>query len=71
MLSLYLRCLGEIGRACNMQLVLNSINAITLAGLAEGMALASSSGVSQDELLCMLTHTSLNCPMILEKAKGI
>jgi len=54
-----------------MQLVLNSINAITLAGLAEGMALASSSGISQNKLLFMLTQTSLNCPMILENGKGI
>jgi len=54
-----------------MNLIIKSINAITLAGLAEGMVLGYRIGIPQKDLLYILSLTSLKCPMIQEKGKGI
>lgn len=53
-----------------MNLILHSIKAVTLAGLAEGMALADRAGVSQRDMMDVLEMTSLNCPLLLNKGKG-
>lgn len=61
---------GEIGNASKMNLVLQLINGIVLAGLAEGMALADRAGLNQKDLLEVLELTSLSCPTLIEKGKG-
>lgn len=61
------RYAGEVGNASKMNLVLQLMQGITLAGLAEGMALADRAGLRQKDLLEILTLTSLSCPFILDK----
>lgn len=63
--------LGEVGSATKMNLIINTIKAVSLAGLAEGMALANRAGISQKDLLDILGMTSLKCPLINDKGKGI
>lgn len=62
--------LGEVGTATKMNLILHSIKAVSLAGLAEGMALADRAGLSQKDLIEILGMTSLHCPLLAEKGKG-
>ncbi|XP_071452793.1 cytokine-like nuclear factor N-PAC [Hetaerina americana] len=63
--------LGEVGNASKMNLVLQLMTGVTLAGLAEGMALADRAGLQQQDVLEVLELTSLACPTILEKGKCI
>ncbi|XP_025412661.1 putative oxidoreductase GLYR1 homolog [Sipha flava] len=63
--------LGEVGSATKMNLIINSIKAVSLAGLAEGMALANRAGISQKDLLDILAMTSLQCPLLLEKGDAM
>lgn len=53
-----------------MNLILHSIKAVALAGLAEGMALADRAGISQKNLLEILGMTSLKCSLLMEKGTG-
>ena len=67
-LTLYaLRVAGEVGNASKMNLVLQLMQGITLAGLAEGMALADRAGLQQKDVLEILGLTSLSCPALLDK----
>ncbi|XKL64025.1 hypothetical protein PGB90_004111 [Kerria lacca] len=59
--------LGEVGNASKMNLVLQLMQGITLAGLAEGMALADRAGLQQKDVLEILGLTSLACPALLDK----
>uniref|UniRef100_T1HKM5 Cytokine-like nuclear factor N-PAC n=1 Tax=Rhodnius prolixus TaxID=13249 RepID=T1HKM5_RHOPR len=63
--------LGEVGNASKMNLVIQMIAGITLAGLAEGLALADRCGLQQSDILEVISMTSLKCPMISEKGKCI
>jgi 3-hydroxyisobutyrate dehydrogenase len=63
--------LGEVGNASKMNLVLQTMIGVTLAGLAEGMALADRAGLQQKDVLEVLELTGLNCPAILQKGKAI
>ncbi|XP_066592547.1 cytokine-like nuclear factor N-PAC [Prorops nasuta] len=63
--------LGEVGNASKMNLVLQLMAGVTLAGLAESMALADRAGLQQKDVLEVLELTSLACPAILEKGKAI
>lgn len=63
--------LGEAGNASKMNLVLQLMSGITLAGLAESMALADRAGLPQVELLNILKISLLNCPYILDKCTAI
>ena len=54
-----------------MNLVLQLMAGVTLAGLAESMALADRAGLQQKDVLEVLELTSLACPAILDKGKGI
>jgi len=63
--------LGEVGNASKMNLVLQTMIGVTLAGLAEGMALADRAGLQQKDVLEVLELTGLNCPSILQKGKAI
>ncbi|XP_074110544.1 nucleosome-destabilizing factor [Cotesia typhae] len=62
---------GEVGNASKMNLVLQLMAGITLAGLAESMALADRAGLQQKHVLEVLELTSLACPAILDKGKAI
>lgn len=59
--------LGEVGNASKMNLVLQLMQGITLAGLAEGMALADRAGLQQKDVLEILSLTSLACPALIDK----
>lgn len=63
--------LGDVGNASKMNLVLQLMAGVTLAGLAEGMALADRAGLQQKDILEVLQLTSLACPLIQEKGKAI
>jgi len=63
--------LGEVGLATKMNLILNTIKAVSLAGLAEGMALADRAGISQKDLVDLLGMTSLQCPLLIDKGKAM
>ncbi|XP_050441153.1 cytokine-like nuclear factor N-PAC [Adelges cooleyi] len=63
--------LGEVGSATKMNLILHSIKAVALAGLAEGMALADRAGISQKNLLEILGMTSLKCSLLMEKGTAM
>ncbi|KAG1714688.1 putative oxidoreductase GLYR1 [Nymphon striatum] len=62
---------GEIGNASKMNLIVNLILGTTMAGLAEGMALADRAGLMQKDLLEILEQSSLSCPIFTEKGKAI
>eukprot|EP00096_Caligus_rogercresseyi_P009459 TRINITY_DN321_c0_g1_i1.p1 TRINITY_DN321_c0_g1~~TRINITY_DN321_c0_g1_i1.p1 ORF type:complete len:503 (-),score=196.60 TRINITY_DN321_c0_g1_i1:246-1754(-) len=63
--------LGEVGTASKMNLVLQLMSGVTLAGLAEGMALADRAGLQQKDVLEVLELTGLSCPLIIRKGKAI
>merc|ERR1739849_49989 len=60
-----------VGNATKMNLVLQTMMGVTLAGLAEGMALADRAGLQQKDILEVLQLTGLACPMLIEKGKAI
>ena len=62
--------LGEVGNATKMNLVLQLMAGVTLAGLAESMALADRAGLQQKDVLEVLELTSLACPAIIDKGRG-
>lgn len=53
-----------------MNLVLQLIGGVTLAGIAEGMALADRAGLQQKDVMEVMELTSLACPFMLDKGKG-
>ena len=63
--------LGEVGNASKMNLVLQLMSGVALAGLAEGMALADRAGLQQKDILEVLGLTGLACPTMIEKGKAI
>lgn len=63
--------LGDVGAATKMNLILHSVKAVALAGLAEGMALADRASISQQSMLEILGMTSLKCPLLLEKGSAM
>ncbi|KAK6637604.1 hypothetical protein RUM44_008026 [Polyplax serrata] len=63
--------LGEVGNASRMNLVLQMMNGVALAGLAEGLALADRAGLQQKDVMEVLGLTQLACPMLVDKGKAI
>jgi len=63
--------LGDVGNASKMNLVLSVMTGVTLAGLAESMALADRAGLQQTDVLEVLGLTSVACPLVLDKTKAI
>lgn len=53
-----------------MNLVLQLMMGVAVAGVAEGMALADRAGLQQRDVLEILELTTLSCPLLLEKGKG-
>lgn len=68
--ELFFFLVGEVGNASKMNLVLQVMAGVTLAGLAEGMALADRAGLQQKDVLEIMELTSLACPLLIEKGKG-
>lgn len=54
-----------------MSLVFNLITGISIAGLAEGLALADRVGIQQQDVNQILKQTRLACPELLEKCENI
>lgn len=63
--------LGEVGNASKMNLVLQLMSGVALAGLAEGMALADRAGLQQKDVLEILNLTTLACPLMKQKGNAI
>ncbi|XP_013387400.1 glyoxylate/succinic semialdehyde reductase 1 isoform X2 [Lingula anatina] len=59
--------LGEIGNGARMRLVLSMVLGTVIAGLSEGMALAGKVGLHQEDLLEILSLSSLNCSLFRSK----
>jgi len=62
---------GNIGDASKMGLVISMIAGNLIGALAESMALADRAGLSNKDLLEILTLSPLNCPTLLTKAKAM
>ena len=62
---------GELGCATKMTLILNYVMGTTLAGLAEGMALAEKNGLNTAEMLNILSCTPLSSPLLRAKGTGL
>lgn len=54
-----------------MNLVLQLMMGVAVAGVAEGMALADRAGLQQRDVLEILELTTLSSPLLMEKGKGI
>jgi len=63
--------IGEVGSASKMNLVLQLMMGVAIAGVAEGMALADRAGLQQRDVLEIFELTSLSCPLLMEKGKGL
>lgn len=63
--------LGEVGFASKMNLVLQTMKGVALAGLAEAFALADRSGLAPKDVLEIFNLTSLSCPFLMSKANLI
>lgn len=53
-----------------MNLVLQLMMGVAIAGVAEGMALADRAGLQQRDVLEIFELTSLSSPLLMEKGKG-
>lgn len=63
--------LGDVGNATKMNLVLQMIHGVTLAGIAEGLALADRAGLQQKDVLEVLELTNMSSEMLLQKGNAI
>ncbi|KAB0799730.1 hypothetical protein PPYR_07610 [Photinus pyralis] len=63
--------LGEVGYATKMNLILQVMRGISLAGLTEGLVLADRSGLSLKDVLEIFSITSMSSPALMEKANII
>lgn len=61
---------GEAGSAAKMQLVTGLCTGTVLAGLAESLALAEKVGLDQDQVLQILSLSSVNCQLVKQKGIG-
>ena len=62
--------LGEVGKAAKMNLIIQAMSGVVLAGLAEGMALGDRAGLKAGDILEILKLTSMNCPLVREKVQA-
>ncbi|XP_037303603.1 putative oxidoreductase GLYR1 homolog isoform X2 [Manduca sexta] len=62
--------LGDIGNASKMNSVLQVVGGVSLAALAEGLALADRAGLNQADLLDVLALTPLASPHLILKGRG-
>ena len=62
---------GQIGDAAKMSLVVSMLIGNLIGSLAESMALADRTGLSQKDLLEILSQSPLNCQTIISKGRGM
>lgn len=62
---------GQVGDAAKMSLVVSMLIGNLIGSLAESMALADRTGLSQKDLLEILHQSPLNCPTIISKGRGM
>lgn len=63
--------MGNVGNATKMNLVLQMISGVMLAGIAEGLALADRAGLQQKDVLEVLELTSMSSDLVLQKGNAI
>ncbi|XP_049878709.1 putative oxidoreductase GLYR1 homolog isoform X2 [Pectinophora gossypiella] len=63
--------LGDIGNASKMNAVLQVLGGVSLAALAEGLALADRAGLNQADLLDVLALTPLASPHLILKGRAM
>lgn len=63
--------LGDVGNATKMNLVLQMISGVMLAGFAEGLALADRAGLQLKDVLEVLELTSMSSEMLMQKGNAI
>lgn len=61
---------GTIGNGSRMKLCVNMILGTFVSGLAEGLSLADSVGLSQEDLWDILQQGAMACPVVTVKGKG-
>ncbi|XP_014239386.1 putative oxidoreductase GLYR1 homolog [Cimex lectularius] len=62
---------GEVGSATKMNLVIQLMTGVFLAGCAESLALADKLGLQLSDVIEVIGLTKLACPYVIEKAKNI
>ncbi|VVC42540.1 3-hydroxyisobutyrate dehydrogenase-related,3-hydroxyisobutyrate dehydrogenase, NAD-binding domain,6- [Cinara cedri] len=62
---------ADIGYATKMNLILNTMKAISIIGMAEAMALANTGGMELKDVIDILGFTSFNSPILLENGQAI
>ncbi|XP_021701587.1 putative oxidoreductase GLYR1 homolog isoform X1 [Aedes aegypti] len=63
--------MGDVGNATKMNLVLQMISGVMLAGIAEGLALADRAGLQQKDVLEVLELTSMSSELVMQKGNAI
>ena len=61
---------GDVGNAARLKLVVNLVMGVTIAGLAEGLALAEKVGIKQEDVLDILNLGELSCELLRTKGQG-
>ncbi|EAT38913.1 AAEL009245-PA, partial [Aedes aegypti] len=63
--------MGDVGNATKMNLVLQMISGVMLAGIAERLALADREGLQQKDVLEVLELTSMSSELVMQKGNAI
>lgn len=61
--------LGNVGNACKVNLILQTILGVSLVGLAEALALADRFSISLNDIIDIFDLTSMKSPLLLAKGK--
>ncbi|XP_017032843.1 cytokine-like nuclear factor N-PAC isoform X4 [Drosophila kikkawai] len=61
--------LGNVGNACKVNLILQTILGVSMVGLAEALALADRFSISLKDIIDIFDLTSMRSPMLLAKGK--
>ncbi|KAH8410076.1 hypothetical protein KR009_005608 [Drosophila setifemur] len=59
----------DVGNACKVNLILQTIQGVSLVGLAEALALADRFSISLNDIIDIFDLTSMKSPMLLAKGK--
>jgi len=59
-----------VGNASQMNTVMQLLQGVGMASLAQAMALAKSAGLQQRDVMKILSVTSMACPLFLKKGNG-
>lgn len=61
--------MGEVGNACKINLIVQSMIGVSLVGVAEAMSLAERAGVSLKDVLDVVQLTTFSSGIVLQKGK--